>query len=699
MQGVLTKHSLRRQSMKSRNSLLKALAAVMAASMILTVAGCGGGGNSSTAGSSTSSKTESSAAESTDGGDASSEVTGSSGPDDTTEHYEFDAYYSYQGSVKPWGEDAASKYMNEKFNITVNYSCPEADADSRLNLMISSDDLPDVIILDRNANWQKLISLGKLVDINTLRYEGCSFDEDILESSQKLLSVNGGLYGIPNWARKGATGGNASWMVNHDVYEQLGSPELKTLEDLHQFMLDAKDKGVKTSDGQSIFPWLPRQDDNGFNTVSAIYRSYGNPNLVDTYWSQADNDIKLAVFDDNYVSALKIANQWFREGLFPETIYTDSNDQYVEKLSNGRGAVLYYDFSQDDTNHFRTLLQEKDGNTYDLLGWELKDSPIFPPAEGVDWVYGEENGTPGSNVNCITTKAENPQRIFDLYSWMLTKDGSINMMYGPEGGLWEGKDEEGNPILKKPEEELSSDEKNAAGCWFWAQPAHADNVDLTKYAVNDAQPEASRSWVISIQAHVFTPEDSIHPAVPGQKFLTDENANLSLEIDPNDDLGMARQAITDECKMRIPQIIMASDDATFDKLVQDLKDFAESNQVHDIEKIYTDKRASNIELQGYTVCPGGAQHIMVAKGIAQVYTGTLYNPGTLIFSGFAWKCSGCGMMLGTEGSPLRSGVIGRYAINNCSYTDTMALFYGGVTGTFYGNIKTDSFWKHFAFTL
>lgn len=586
--------------MKSKNSLLKALAAVMAASMILTVAGCGGGGSSSTAGSSTSSKTESSAAESTDGGDASSEVTGSSGPDDTTEPYEFDAYYSYQGSVKPWGEDAASKYMNEKFNIKVNYSCPEADADSKLNLMISSDDLPDVIILDRNANWLKLINLGKLVDINTLRYEGCSFDEDILESTQKLLSVNGGLYGIPNWARKAATGGNMSWMVNHDVYEQLGSPELKTLEDLHQFMLDAKEKGVKTSDDQSIFPWLPRQDDNGFYTVSAIYRSYGNPNLIDTYWSQADNDVKLAVYDDNYISALKIANQWYKEGLFPETTYTDSNDQFVEKLSNGRAAITYYDFSQDDTNHFRTLLQEKDGNTYDLLGWELKDSPIYPAADGVDYVYGEEGGTVGWNVNCITTKAENPQRIFDLYTWMLTKDGSINMMYGPEGGLWEGKDEEGNPILKKPEEELTSDEKNAAGCWFWSQPAHSDNVDYTKYVVNEQQPEGSRSWVISIQDHVFTPEDSIHPAIPGQKFLTDENTGLSLEIDPTEDLGMARQAITDECKMRIPQIIMASDDATFDKLVQDLKDFAESNQVHDIEKIYTDKRASNIELQGYT---------------------------------------------------------------------------------------------------
>lgn len=172
--------------MKSKNSLLKALAAVMAASMILTVAGCGGGGSSSTAGSSTSSKTESSAAESTDGGDASSEVTGSSGPDDTTEPYEFDAYYSYQGSVKPWGEDAASKYMNEKFNIKVNYSCPEADADSKLNLMISSDDLPDVIILDRNAAVD--IDTGNNYYIGHTLSVGCTVDTSDLVSASSIIT-------------------------------------------------------------------------------------------------------------------------------------------------------------------------------------------------------------------------------------------------------------------------------------------------------------------------------------------------------------------------------------------------------------------------------------------------------------------------------------------------------------------------------
>ena len=101
---------------------------------------------------------------------------------------------------------------------------------------------------------------------------------------------------------------------------------------------------------------------------------------------------------------------------------------------------------------------------------------------------------------------------------MLTKDGSINMMYGPEGGLWEGKDEEGNPILKKPEEELTSDEKNAAGCWFWSQPAHSDNVDLTKYAVNEQQPEESRSWVISrLHSGRFHPSGNPRPEVPDRR--------------------------------------------------------------------------------------------------------------------------------------------------------------------------------------
>lgn len=579
--------------MKARNTLFKALSLILAIAMILTVAGCAGGNSSSTSSAANESSTSSTSEE---GGESGTSGYQSAGPDDTTEPYEFDAYYNYAGSVKAWGQDGASKFFNEKFNVTVNYSCPDADADSKMNLMISSDDLPDVVILDRNATWLKLIQLGYVIDINTLKYEGNTFDEDIPQSTQNMLSVDGGLYGVPNWARKAATGGNMGWIVNHNVYEELGSPDLNTLDDVHNFMLAAKEANLKTENGQDIIPFMPRRDDNGFYTYSGIYRSLGAPNVVESYWSQGDNTVKFMLKDEKMIEALKIANQWFNEGLIPNTTWTDNNDQEVEKLTNGRPAIAYYDFSQDDTNHFRTVLMENTDNTYDLLGYEI-DAPIYPHGEGVDFVYGEEAGSVGWNVNCITHKAENPQRIFDLYSYMLTKEGSIVMMYGPQGMLWDELNEDGNPVLKKPESQFTSDEKDAAGCWFWSQPAHSDNVDLTKFAVNDMQPEDERSWVISIQAHVFTPDGE---AKDGQKFMTDELTALSNEIDPNSDLGIARQAIQDECKVQLPQIIMASSEEEFNKRIQDLLDFNEANRGAEIEEIYTAKRQSNIDAQGYT---------------------------------------------------------------------------------------------------
>ena len=125
----------------------------------------------------------------------------------------FDAYYSYQGSVKPWGEDAASSTHERKVQHHGQLFLPG----SRCGFQTE----PDLLRrpagcyhpLDHGANWQKLISLGKLVDINTLRSEAAPLVRTILRSSQAAVD-NGDLYGIPDWARKGATGGNAGWMVN-----------------------------------------------------------------------------------------------------------------------------------------------------------------------------------------------------------------------------------------------------------------------------------------------------------------------------------------------------------------------------------------------------------------------------------------------------------------------------------------------------
>ena len=73
--------------------------------------------------------------------------------------------------------------------------------------------------------------------------------------------------------------------------------------------------------------------------------------------------INLGVFEPKFVEALKIANQWYNEGLWSSDIFTDDGDMWVEKMTNGRPAIFWYDFSQDDTNNYRRKYVEESGKT------------------------------------------------------------------------------------------------------------------------------------------------------------------------------------------------------------------------------------------------------------------------------------------------------------------------------------------------
>ena len=111
----------------------------------------------------------------------------------------------------------------------------------------------------------------------------------------------------------------------------------------------------------------------------------------------------------------------------------------------------------------------------------------------------------GWNVTAITTLAEQPERIYDFWTYLLTPDAAPEQMYGPEGILWEGKDANGLPIMKKAESEFTEADVNDNGIWFWCIPGQSDNIDGTKFAVNNALPEEKQNWVIKHQANVLTP--------------------------------------------------------------------------------------------------------------------------------------------------------------------------------------------------
>lgn len=585
------------------------LALLLALALVVSVfAACGDSGNSSSSGGNSSTASTESGDASSAGEDEGEPSNVSAGPDDTSEHYAFTCYWYYDwAQLKEWGGDAVSAYWADKFNVDVEFSMPDADPDSKLNIMLTGGDLPDSMILDRGRVLNSVARAGALQEIEQFMYPGCSFETDVSEIAKELQKVDGKLYGIPNWPRgEGAvaTGGNYGWIINTDTYKKVGSPKLETMDDLHDYCLKVKEANLTSYTGQSIIPFATTNTNNGFYVYQQFYRSLGARNLVENYFTQENSKLEICVREPLFVEALKMANQWYNEGLWSSEEFTDDGPMWEEKMTNGRPALMFYDFSQDDANNFRRITREKSNGevSYEVLGDPnseiTKDFPMWPKAnKDVKVCYGDENGTVGWNVNVITTSAKRPQRIFDLFTYLISEEGTREVCYGPEGGLWEGTDENGIPQLTKPYADITSDEMNAAGAWLWTQPASSDWMDSIKFAVNAQQDPDKRNWVVSIQSDLFS--QSRENPHEGTKFITDQNTGLPNLIDPQSDEGIQLKAIQDELQVRLPQILMAKDETEFNKLLEEAVQTVESNNIDGILAIWQEQYDKNIELQGF----------------------------------------------------------------------------------------------------
>ena len=505
------------------------------------------------------------------------------------EPFEFTLYFNYEWwGINPWGEDDISAYWKDKFGVTINFMKPDTSPEDQvLQMMILSDDLPDLILMDRGATNQELCRQGVFLDLQPLMDVNPTYANEIAESTRELLKIDGVLYAIPHWARKGPTGGNDMWMYNKNIWEAAGSPELKTFEDLYAYAVAVKEKVPENAAGLPVVAFASQNNNDAHDRITfAFYRSFGGPNRGHFYTIPYNGHMQSCLRDPVFKDAAMEANKWYREGLILESQFIDTNDQMIEKFSSGRVGLLYYDHSQDSMNRFRKIMMENEpGNDYLRV-----IDPVYPPREGVTKTYADEKPSIGWNVHGITRNAAEPQRIFDFLSYMLTKEGSIDMMYGPPGVLYDELDANGNPILKRAMSELTAEENDKVGTWRWSFCNHSDNVDETKFAVNKMQPPELQDWVEQTQSDILTPI----------MFVTDEFTNFAITIDQLSDLGISRTRSEDEFRAAMPKIIMAQTAEEASQLYDELLAFFEANGLAEIEAIYDAKYQENLALQGFS---------------------------------------------------------------------------------------------------
>lgn len=250
-------------------------------------------------------------------------------------------------SLLPEGEtienNRALKYIEDVLNIDIQYSwvVPSDSFGDKLNLSITSGDIPDVFIVNP-TQLQQLNEAGVLEDLTP--YIDQYANADILENfsqtegiALQAATINGQVLGIPNVGPQD----DAPLMVwvRQDWLDALGLEGPKTVDDVEALARafienDPSGQGTIGLAGTSNRVGIPA-DLHGFGGIFNAYGAY--PTL---FFRDESGKIVYGSTQPETRDALERLAQWYRDGILDPEFATKNTDQANELVISGRVGIV-----------------------------------------------------------------------------------------------------------------------------------------------------------------------------------------------------------------------------------------------------------------------------------------------------------------------------------------------------------------------
>jgi putative aldouronate transport system substrate-binding protein len=300
---------------------------------------------------------------------------------------------------------------------------------------------------------------------------------------------------------------------------------------------------------------------------------FSNPN-----YDVPDNAaLKLFMTHPKFEEAMVFLNKLWREGLISKDYFTETHEQVKEKLANGRTAV-YTSSNVITAIGFEALnaLKAKDP-TNDFI-W--KEPPAANDIKVEDVKYNSSSML--GNPMVVTTSAEKPERIVQLWDYLFSPEGSMIVYYGPPGTMYTEWDENYYPYVTKMYSDLTDEERNQLGIYRWWYPGNAVYGGQSTIAINDRLPEDKKGWDIEIQKNTCWPR------------AWDSTAYHMVFPDPKSEVGIKYISVQDAIAKALPKIITADSESQCIELLNQAIENVYSLGFEEVEKSMTDIWKENL---------------------------------------------------------------------------------------------------------
>jgi putative aldouronate transport system substrate-binding protein len=333
---------------------------------------------------------------------------------------------------KVWDpEKEVCKKITDTTGVTLDIWTSSGDAWDKLNAMIASETLPDIMVMGIwAAQIKQISSLGMAYPLDDLIDKNCpEFNDIIAPQMRKWYTEDDGkwyaLAGFGTWAEditpETKIYTNSGMQVRADICAELGI-DMKDFE-TKRGTLDACKK-VKdanyTYNGLQVTPLnIGMSGTSGFGKILdffAVPQEGKDGKLVDRR------------FEPGYLEALLWINEAYNEGLFSEENFTFDRMAVAERMTNG-SLFLLIDQISDFKSEAMNLTESDPNAFFKPCGPFLNDrgdTPNMTPRALAGWT-----------VAMINSKTPHPDRCINFFYWNYSEEGQMIWSYGIEGKHWE----------------------------------------------------------------------------------------------------------------------------------------------------------------------------------------------------------------------------------------------------------------------
>ena len=352
-----------------------------------------------------------------------------------------DWYINYSWFATPWGENLVSKTITEETGVNVNFITPMGNEEEKLNALIASDKLPDLITL---GYWEEqideIIEKDMVYALNELADEYDPYFYAVTDETvvNWYTEEDGNIYAYPNSSispqdleESDNIGSNQTFLVRKDIYEAIGSPDMTTPEGFSAAVRKAVNMFPEI-DGKELIPIGAHVFDE---TGSVSFDKY-LMNFLAIPWEK-DGKLYDRYTDEEYLTWLKLFRQLGEEGYLANDIFVDTRTQMEEKLADGRYFCMIYQYTD-------LLAQQR-------ILYENNPESIYIAVEGPRNSTGDNPTLPTTNINgwtvtMISKNCKEPARAIAFMDYLMSEHGQKRIFLGVEGVTYDTVD--GKAVLR-----------------------------------------------------------------------------------------------------------------------------------------------------------------------------------------------------------------------------------------------------------